>query len=48
MKQKELIAWKSIVLPRDGVGEIMTFIVFARKTIDGKFFKLKDPLVIEG
>ena len=48
MKQKEVVEWKSIVLPHDGIGELMLFIASARETIDGKFFKLQDPLVIEG
>ena len=48
MKHKEIIEWKSIVLPHDGIGEIMQFIASARETIECKFFKLQDPLVIEG
>ena len=48
MKQKEVVEWKSIVLPHDGIGELMLFIASARETIDGKFFKLQDPLVIDG
>jgi cardiolipin synthase A/B len=42
-----LIEWKAIILPNDGINEVLSFLRSATSTIDCKHFKLIDPSVIQ-
>ena len=47
MGKADMVEWKSIILPNDGINEVLSFIRSATTTIDCKHFKLTDPAVIQ-
>ena len=47
MNRSGTMEWKAIILPNDGIEEVLLFIRSATRTIECKHFKLIDPAVIQ-